>query len=304
MRSERTSHGLIVRAPAKVNLFLEVMGKRPDGYHDLNTLMVAVSLFDTLEFKEDSDSTIRLDLVPATEEPGDEDRPLLSPGPENLVWRAADLLRRHVGLSDGCRIRLTKRIPLAAGLAGGSSDAAATLLGLNRLWRLDLGTSELMTLAAELGSDVAFFLGSESAWCTGRGEIVTPLQPTTPLWLVLVCPPMGLSTARVFQALKTPEQPVDGSGLRQALLDGDIQAIGRGLFNRLQSTAEELCPALAELRRRLAILGGVGQLMSGSGTTWFVLCRNPDEAHRAARNLDQLTRENLVSRVHVVRSCF
>jgi 4-diphosphocytidyl-2-C-methyl-D-erythritol kinase len=220
------------------------------------------------------------------------------------VWRAAELLRRHTGRTDGCRIRLTKRIPLAAGLAGGSSDAAATLVGLNRLWRLGLGTPELMTLAAELGSDVAFFLGGDAAWCTGRGEIVTPLRPTTPLWLVLVCPPMGLSTARVFQALKTPGQPVDGSGLRQALLEGDSNAVGRGLFNRLQPVAEELCPALAELRHRLAALGGAGQLMSGSGTTWFVLCRDADEAHRVARGLDQLTREKMVSRVHVVRSCF
>jgi 4-diphosphocytidyl-2-C-methyl-D-erythritol kinase len=304
MWCERTPHGLTVRAPAKVNLFLEVLGKRPDGYHDLATLMVAVSLFDTLEFKEDSDSTIRLDLAPATEEPGTEDRPPLSPGPDNLVWRAADLLKRHTRHPAGCRIRLTKRIPLAAGLAGGSSDAAATLLGLNRLWRLNLGHAELTTLAAELGSDVAFFLGGDAAWCTGRGEIVSPLQPTKPLWLVLVCPPMGLSTARVFQALTPPARPVDGSALRQAVVDGDIEGIGRGLFNRLQAVAEELCPVLAELRTRLATLGGTGRLMSGSGTTYFVLCRDADEAHRIAREGNQLSREKMVSRVHVVRSCF
>jgi 4-diphosphocytidyl-2-C-methyl-D-erythritol kinase len=303
MWSERTPHGLTVRAPAKVNLFLEVLGKRPDGFHELATLMIAVSLFDTLEFKEDSDS-VSLDLVPATEEPGAEDRPLLGTGPDNLVWRAADLLKRHTRHPAGCRIRLTKRIPLEAGLAGGSSDAAATLLGLNRLWRLNLGTPELTTLAAELGSDVAFFLGGNAAWCTGRGEIVTPMQPTKPLWLVLVCPPMGLSTARVFRELKLPEQPVNGLGVRQAVLEGDIEAIGRGLFNRLQPVAEELCPELAELRKRLANLGAAGHLMSGSGTTYFVLCRDADEAQRAARELNQLSREKMVSRVHVVRSCF
>src|SRR5438477_7604267 len=184
MWSTRTADGLVVRAPAKVNLFLEVLGKRPDGYHDLATLMVAVSLFDTLEIKEDPSATITLDLVPPAEAPGAEDRPALTPGPDNLVWRAADLLRRHAGHPRGARLRLRKRIPLAAGLAGGSSDAAATLLGLNRLWRLGLTDAELARLGAELGSDVAFFLHGPAAWCTGRGEVITPLRAGRELWLV------------------------------------------------------------------------------------------------------------------------
>jgi 4-diphosphocytidyl-2-C-methyl-D-erythritol kinase len=304
MHSQRTPFGLTVRAPAKVNLFLEVLGKRPDGYHDLATLMVAVSLFDTLEFKEDSAKTISLDLVPPTEDPGGEERPPLSTGPDNLVWRAADLLQRRTGRPLGCRIRLTKRIPLAAGLAGGSSDAAATLVGLNRLWCLGLSGDELAALGAELGSDVPFFLGSSAAWCTGRGEVVTPLAPGRSLWLVLACPPMGLSTAAVFRALTPTERPVDGTPLRQALEQGDLDAVGRGLFNRLQGVAEKMCPAVAELHARLQALGGLGCLMSGSGTTLFVLCRDADEAQRVANDLVPLPREKLVSRVHVVRSCF
>jgi len=309
MWSQRTSHGLTVRAPAKVNLFLEVLGKRPDGYHDLATLMVAVTLFDTLEFKEDFARTITLDLIPGTEDQAEEDRPFLSAGPENLVWRAADLLKRRTNHPDGCRIRLIKRIPLAAGLAGGSSDAAATLLGLNRLWRLGLSSEELRALGAELGSDVAFFLGAPAAWCTGRGEIVTPLTPARPLWFVLVCPPVGLSTAAVFRALTLPERAVEGTGLRQALERGDLDAIGRGLFNRLQGVAEELCPAIADLHARLGKLGAAGHLMSGSGTTLFVLCRDHDEAQRVANDLLPLSgsaggREKVISRVHVVVSCF
>src|SRR5262249_11396696 len=131
MWSTRTADGLVVWAPAKVNLFLEVLGKRPDGYHDLATLMMAVSLYDTLEFKEDRSKAFGFDLVPQSEVAPREDRPSLSTGPENLICRAAELLRLRTGHEGGARVRLHKRIPLAAGLAGGSSDAAATLFGLN-----------------------------------------------------------------------------------------------------------------------------------------------------------------------------
>jgi len=295
---------LIVRAPAKVNLFLEVLGKRPDGYHDLATLMVAVSLFDTLEFKEDPSQAITLDIVPDGEDSDREARPVLDAGPDNLVCRAANLIRKHTGHSEGIRISLLKRIPLEAGLAGGSSDAAATLLGLNRFWRLGLSGDELATLGAQLGSDVSFFLKGNAAWCTGRGEIVTPLDARQPLWLVLVCPPVGMSTASVFRALKVPDRPLDGSCVCQALERGDVEEIGRGLFNRLQPVAEELCPVIAELNARLARLDAVGHLMSGSGSTLFVLCRDQDEARRVADEVNPLARENLVSRVRVVRSCF
>src|SRR5262245_37915390 len=166
MFSERRADALLVWAPAKVNLFLEVLGKRADGYHELATLMVAVSLHDTLEFKEESSPQVQLHC----------DHPDLSTGSENLICRAAELLRRRAGCECGARIRLWKRIPMAAGLAGGSTDAAATLHGLNALWRLGLSGTELAALGAELGSDVPFFFATPAAWCTGRGEQVTPLK--------------------------------------------------------------------------------------------------------------------------------
>src|SRR5947207_4295880 len=133
MFAERRNGAVVVRAPAKVNLFLEVLAKRPDGYHEIATLMVAVSLYDTLEFKEDPTGHVRLQC----------DLPNLSTGPDNLVCRAAEALRRHAGITRGAAIRLTKRIPLAAGLAGGSTDAAATLAGLNQLWMVGLSVAEL-----------------------------------------------------------------------------------------------------------------------------------------------------------------
>src|SRR5437868_1794746 len=147
MLSVRHNDAGLVWAPAKVNLYLEVLAKRSDGYHEIATLMVAVSLYDALEFKEEISGEILLQC----------DQPGLGTGPENLVVRAALLLRERTGCTRGVHIRLAKRIPLAAGLAGGSTDAAATLTGLNDLWHLGLKTSELTALAAELGSDVAFF---------------------------------------------------------------------------------------------------------------------------------------------------
>jgi 4-diphosphocytidyl-2-C-methyl-D-erythritol kinase len=292
---------VIVQTPAKVNLFLEVLGKRPDGYHELATLMVAVSLFDTLEVKEDSHPAITLDLVFPPQDPGGGDRPALTAGPENLVWKAADLLRRRTGHPGGAHLRLHKQIPLAAGLAGGSSDAAATLRALNDLWHLGLSPAELAELGAELGSDVPFFLGGAAAWCTGRGEIVTPLNPGCSLWLVLVCPPFGLATASVFGALTPPAEPLDGTPLCRALERGDIDALAGGLFNRLQPVAQGLCPALAELDARLGQFGA-GHLMSGSGTTFFVLCRDQNEAERVADELKPLIREKLVSRLYMVQT--
>src|SRR5262245_47408599 len=165
MLIHRSGDAVLVRAPAKVNLFLEVLGKRADGYHDLESLMVAVSLYDSLEFRPAPNGNVRLWC----------NQPTLSSGPDNLVCRAADLLTRHVGYEGGASIHLWKRIPLTAGLAGGSTDAAATLVGLNRLWGLGLKWTDLARLGAELGSDVPFFFSTPAAWCEGRGEIVTPL---------------------------------------------------------------------------------------------------------------------------------
>ena len=303
MRTTRTASGLIVRAPAKVNLFLEVLGKRPDGYHDLASLMVAVSLYDTLEFKEDRSGALALDLAPLEGGPAGDERPALSPGPDNLILRAAELLRQRTGQTAGARIRLHKRIPLAAGLAGGSSDAAATLLGLNALWRLGLSRTELAALGAEIGSDVPFFFAAPAAWCTGRGEVVTPLELGAPLWLVLACPPVGLSTAAVFKELELPPTPVDGTALRQAAERGDVEEIGRRLFNRLQPVAERLCPGVAAAARWLERCEAAGRLMSGSGTTLFALCRSADAATRLAADLVKYAREQ-VPRTFVVRSCF
>jgi 4-diphosphocytidyl-2-C-methyl-D-erythritol kinase len=299
MFSERHADTVLVRAPAKVNLFLEVLGRRPDGYHEIATLMVAVSLYDTLELKEEATGQVRLTC----------DQPTLSIGPENLVCRAAEVLRRHTSSTRGADIRLIKRIPVAAGLAGGSTDAAATLAGLNRLWQLGLPLSELAAIGAEVGSDVPFFLTTPAAWCTGRGEKTTPWPLGRTLHLVLVCPSIGLSTADVYRGVTIPERPESGDEIRQAAADGNMEEIGRRLHNRLQPAAERLCPPIAACRNRLAQLGAAGQMMSGSGTSVFALCRDYAEALRAALSLRAADEEAATgpetggAQVFVVQSC-
>jgi 4-diphosphocytidyl-2-C-methyl-D-erythritol kinase len=289
--SKRPGNTLVVQAPAKVNLFLEVLAKRPDGYHDITTLMVAVTLFDVLKFKEEDSGDIRLKCG----------NPELSTGPDNLVFRAAELLKRHTGCKKGVNIRLTKRIPLAAGLAGGSSDAAATCIGLNRLWKLGLSQKELSALGAELGSDVSFFFSPPAAWCTGRGEKVRPLSLKKRLWFVLVALPVGLSTARVYQKVQVPLRPETGKEIRQAVQRGEVEEAGAELHNRLQTTAEKMCPAVRDVCERLRKLDPAGVLMSGSGPSVFALGRNRHEAVRIARQLRHGLKEE--ASVFLVQSC-
>ncbi len=289
----RRGADVLVRAPAKVNLFLEVLRRRADGYHELATLMTAVSLYDTLRLRDDPSGAVRLRC----------DRPDLSAGPDNLICRAAELLRRRAGRDLGVDARLWKRIPMAAGLGGGSSDAAAALAGLNALWRLGLTAAELAGLGAELGSDVAFFFAAPAAWCTGRGENVQPLALGRTLDFVLVSPPVGLSTAEVFRNVTPPEEPLTGDDLRRAATAGDVEEIGRRLHNRLQAPAERLRPQVAEWTERLAALGPAGTLMTGSGSTVFALCRSPEEALRVARGLAAFREKGAGPRVHIVRSC-
>lgn len=286
---------LQILAPAKVNLFLEVLGKRPDGYHEIATLMLAIDLADLLEFVPSTDGVLSL----TCDEPG------LSVGPDNLVLQAAQRLRAKFAITNGATIRLTKRIPWAAGLGGGSSDAAATLEGLNELWQLGMSRKELSAIGAGIGSDVPFFLNGNAAWCTGRGEIIEPVPIGRPLDLVLVKPPDALSTAEVYRHVRIPAQPQNGEAASGALAAGDVEAIGRAMHNRLQEPAFQIAPAVAEWHRRLEAMGTAGVLMSGSGSCLFALCRNASEARRIHDDLSRgLTSEaQSATRTFLVRSC-
>ncbi|MFM7150880.1 MAG: 4-(cytidine 5'-diphospho)-2-C-methyl-D-erythritol kinase [Gemmataceae bacterium] len=284
-----------VRCPAKVNLFLEVTGRRPDGYHDLATLMVSVDLCDHQEMRADPSGEIRL----TTDAPG------LSTGPDNLICRAAEILRRRCGIQQGVAIRLQKRIPMEAGLGGGSSDAAGALAGLNELWELNLGREQLAEMGAELGSDVPFFFYGPAGWCTGRGEMVEPVKMGKSLDLVLATPTVGLSTREVYGSLKRGdgEAARDGKNMREALQKGDIAELAKGLYNRLEEPAMRLCPEAARLRETLLRLNPAGVLLSGSGSTVFALTRDAAEAWQISRALTSRQEVGDGVRVHVVRSC-
>jgi len=282
--------GVEVLAPAKLNLFLEILGRRDDGYHEIESLMVTVDLFDTLTFADDPSG--RIELVC--------DDPTLPTGPENLVVRAAERLRSVSGSDRGARITLSKSIPAEAGLAGGSSDAAATLAGLDRLWDLKMPANRLDELAATIGSDVAFFRHGPCAVCRGRGEVVEPRGLPIPLHFVLVCPPIGSRTAEVYRNLIPPGRPRPIGAILEALEAGDAPRLGRELFNRLQPVAETLAPPLGDVRDALVGLGPSldGHLMSGSGSAYFGLARDRDAAEEAARRLGTIG----LGRVRVV-SC-
>jgi len=272
--------GVEVLAPAKLNLFLEVLGRRPDGYHEVVTLMVDVDLFDLLTFREDPSGAISLRC----------DDPSLPTGSENLVVRAAERLRDAAGRRRGASIDLRKSIPAGAGLAGGSSDAAATLEGLDRLWELRTPPERLDALAGELGSDVPFFRESGAAVCRGRGERVERVAIAEALHFVLVCPPIGQATAEVYRKVTPPDRPRSIGPILDALNGGGTASLGRLLFNRLQPIAEAINPALSRVRDALASLlpSLDGSLMSGSGSAYFGLGRDLGAAQAAARRLEPL----------------
>ena len=269
-----------VLAPAKLNLFLEILGRRGDGYHELESLMVSVNLFDRLEFFDDPTGQITLEC----------DNSSLPTDASNLVVRAAERLKAESGINRGARIVLRKSIPMQAGLAGGSSDAASTLVGLDRLWNLNTSKQTREQLAGTIGSDVAFFLNTPAAICRGRGEQVEALNIDRPLHFVVMCPPAGVSTADVYRRLIPPNNPESIHRILETLKSGDSRALGQSLFNRLQPVAEAIEPSLPRVRKALEELGPLldGLLMSGSGSTYFGLCRDEAAAGHAALILGTL----------------
>ncbi|QDU38857.1 4-diphosphocytidyl-2-C-methyl-D-erythritol kinase [Maioricimonas rarisocia] len=288
MRFRQHGPSLVVQAPAKLNLFLEVLGKRPDGYHELETVMVSIGLHDTLRFEPDASGGISLSCQPAGEPAAGrgEPTPSLSTGSDNLICRAAAALKESTGCSQGARIALTKRIPMEAGLGGGSSDAAATLVALNRLWSLDLPSTELHQIAAGLGSDLNFFIDSPAlAVCRGRGEQIEPVPLGRPLHLVVVRPREGLSTAAVFREWQSQASPRSSAQLLEMLKRGDLGQAGTALHNALQTPAEELSEQVRNTLRAIGSMESVGAAMSGSGTACFAICRNGASAHRIGARL-------------------
>jgi 4-diphosphocytidyl-2-C-methyl-D-erythritol kinase len=282
-----------VRAASKVNLLLRVMGRRPDGYHEIETILHGVGLADDVEVAV-SDDGIAIEMTDAT---GSGARiPALE---DNLVWRAAGLMRALGPDGAGIVVRVIKRIPFGAGLGGGSADAAAVIHALNELWHLDLERNALMEVAAEVGSDVPYCLRGGTCVATGRGERVTPLAAPEKLFLVLGISHSPLHTAEVYDLTDAlgPAPEVGSAPMTRALEAGDVVDVAALLHNDLEPAAFELRPGLADKKERLLRAGALGAGLSGSGPTLFGL--GSDGGHAAA--VADLVRDDF-DRVTVVAS--
>jgi 4-diphosphocytidyl-2-C-methyl-D-erythritol kinase len=274
-----------VRVPAKVNLHLAVGDRRDDGYHDLTTVFQALSLTDEVVVAAAEDPGVEVTGEGATSVPS---------GSDNLAWRAVEALAEHVGrdLDDTTvKVLIRKTIPVAGGMAGGSADAAATLVGLAALWKLDVGRDELAMVAARLGSDVPFMLHGGTALGTGRGERLVPVLTRHTFHWVIALDKRGLSTPDVFGELDRlrddgrPQRTGDVEPVLEALASGDPRQLALLLGNDLQAAAVSLRPTLRRTLRAGVSAGALAGLVSGSGPTCAFLCSDGEAAVRVAAEL-------------------
>jgi 4-diphosphocytidyl-2-C-methyl-D-erythritol kinase len=267
---------LTVFSPAKINVYLRILGKRPDGYHNLETVMLPLDFGDQITLQpQDKGITLKCD------------NPSLPTDDTNLAVRAAKLLAARSGVERGVKMVLEKRAPLAAGLGGGSSNAAAVLLGLDRLWGLQADAKLLHELAASMGSDINFFLGGGAASCHGRGEQVEPVPCNLSAAVLLINPGFGISTKWAYEswakaAAGLTARPPEVSLLLRALADDDLKDVSRGLFNSLEAPSVGKFPVLRLLKDAMLKHGAAGALMSGSGATVFGLFQDAKAAEQCA----------------------
>ncbi|NPV26902.1 MAG: 4-(cytidine 5'-diphospho)-2-C-methyl-D-erythritol kinase [Firmicutes bacterium] len=267
-------YDLVISAPAKINLTLDVLGKRPDGYHEVEMIMQSIDLRDYLMFRQ----------LPGGFELSC-NQPALPVDESNLVTRAVKLLHQRHPWTGGVAIHLEKNIPLAAGLGGGSADAAAALKGINELFELGLSLEELISIAAELGADIPFCLLEGTAVARGKGEILMSLTTPKPIWLVLVKPSVAVSTAKVYQGFR-PERVKrrpQTAEMIQALQAGDLDRICANLVNVLETVTLDWYPEIGQIKDDLLVRGALGALMSGSGPTVFGVVADRAQAEHLAR---------------------
>ncbi|MFG6150777.1 4-(cytidine 5'-diphospho)-2-C-methyl-D-erythritol kinase [Halobacillus sp. B23F22_1] len=278
---------VLEKAPAKINLSLDVLHKRNDGFHEVEMVMTTVDLADRIELTLLDQDEIKV-VSESRFVPNDE---------RNLAYRAAKLMKEHFQVKQGVRIFIEKNIPVAAGLAGGSSDAAAVLRGVNKLWRLEADFDELAELGAEIGSDVSFCVYGGTALAKGRGEKITHLPSPPPCWVVLAKPAIGVSTQAVYQKLniKRAEHP-DTQAMIKALEEKDFTSICTHVSNTLEGVTTRLHPEVNQIKEKMSEAGADAVLMSGSGPTVFALVAQDARVHRIYNSLKGFCPE-----VHIVR---
>ncbi len=274
---------LTLKAPAKINWFLNVVRRRDDGFHDIRSIVQKVTLYDQLFFSVSDDLELSTDFdIPAQ---------------DNLVYKAADLLRTRYDITKGALIKLEKNIPAGAGLGGGSSDAAATLMGLNKLWELGLSKDELSETAQELGSDVPLFLYDSLSYVYGRGEMVESYKASLPVHMLLVKPDFDVSTAWAYKNVVEPSKDdkltkkgVKDNNIRyfiRKIGDAEISDITGGIFNDLEDVTVRKYPVIDEIKRRLVSHGAAVSLMSGSGSAVFGVFKSQELAEEASKSFSE-----------------
>ncbi|PFM62659.1 4-(cytidine 5'-diphospho)-2-C-methyl-D-erythritol kinase [Bacillus cereus] len=267
---------LLVKAPAKINLSLDVLGKRQDGYHEVKMIMTTIDLADRLELTELVED--RIEILSHNRYVPDDQR--------NLAYQAAKLLKEKFNVKKGVSITIEKTIPVAAGLAGGSSDAAATLRGLNKLWNLGLTIDELAGLGAEIGSDVSFCVYGGTAIATGRGEKIEHIKTPPSCWVILAKPHIGVSTADVYGNLRlnrVTHPNVDK--MVEVINHGDYKGICDTVGNVLEDVTFAMHPEVARIKAQMKRFGADAVLMSGSGPTVFGLVHHDSRMHRIYNGL-------------------
>jgi 4-diphosphocytidyl-2-C-methyl-D-erythritol kinase len=270
---------LVLKTPAKINWTLYVLDKREDGYHNILSLMHCIDIYDTLAFEHAND----IELITNMDIPAE----------QNLVFKAALMMREYASMKTGARIVLKKQIPLGAGLGGGSSDAACTLSGLNRIWRLGLSVEELKTIGSGLGSDVPFFLNCPLAVAEGRGELLTPFEIDIAYTLLMVKPDVSIPTPWAYSRIdKKGDAELTKSGdkvnniklILDVLRRGDVRSLKSLVHNDFEDTVISAYPIIGILKKKLIEAGAIVSLMSGSGSTVFGLFESRDKAVNASRH--------------------
>lgn len=261
-----------IKARAKINLGLDVVKRLPNGYHQVRMVMQMIDLWDELTL-EKTDSGIVL-TTDCDELPADGN---------NLIWKAAKLMQETYYFKGGVKIHLQKNIPVAAGMAGGSTDAAATMTGINRLFGLNVPKTDLMRLSVGIGADVPYCILGGTALAEGIGEELTPLPPAPPCWILVAKPDIGVSTKYVYEQLdSTPiKSHPDIDGMVQAIRGGSLQGILDRMENVLEAVTVPAYPVIRAIKLRMLELGAAGSLMSGSGPTVFGVYLKEDTAKEA-----------------------
>ena len=279
---------IIEKAPAKINLGLNVIGKRADGYHELDMIMTNIDLSDKLIINE-----LDEDVIKVSSNSGN-----VPQNSKNHAYKAARLIKNKFKIKKGLSIHIEKNIPVAAGLAGGSSDAAATLRALNKLWNLNLDLAELAKIGEEVGSDVPFCVYGVTSRVSGRGEIVEPITKAPKFWLVIVKPNFGVSTPSIFKKVELDSiSHPDINKLQEAIDNQDINEMNRFLGNSLEDVTEKIHPDIRRIKKCLEDSGAEGVLMSGSGPTVFAVCSKKSRADRVFNSIKGFCNE-----VYLVRN--